>query len=188
MNRDRAVFFDRDGTINEEANYLDRMDKLVILPGAAEAFRRVNAMGLRAIVVTNQSGVARGLLDEAFVQTVHTRIREILAASGAVVDRFYHCPHHPSEGSAPYRRACTCRKPAPGMPRQAAADFHLNLAKSYVVGDTAGDLEMAERIGARGILVRTGLGSRQDLAGRTPAFVADDILAAVRWIERDLRP
>jgi histidinol-phosphate phosphatase family protein len=181
-----AVFLDRDGTINEEVGYLDRIDKLRLIPGAAEAIRLLNAAGLKVVVVTNQSGVARGLFTEAFVVEVHRTLAERLERQGARIDRFDYCPHHPTEGSARYRRACPCRKPEPGMLLKAAAALAIDLGRSYVVGDTPRDLETARRVGARGILVRTGYGAEHletvSAGGTDAAHIADDLLAAVRWI------
>ncbi|MDD3088915.1 MAG: D-glycero-beta-D-manno-heptose 1,7-bisphosphate 7-phosphatase [Candidatus Omnitrophica bacterium] len=181
-----AVFLDRDGTINEEVGYLDRIDRLRLLPGAAEGFRLLNASGFKVVVVTNQSGVARGLFTEAFVVEVHRTLAELLGRQGARIDRFEYCPHHPTEGAGRYRRACPCRKPEPGMLLKAAAALAIDLDRSYVVGDTPRDLEAARRAGARGILVRTGYGTEHlkaaSAAETTAAHVADDLLAAVHWI------
>ena len=209
--RQAAVFLDRDGTINEEVGYMDRLEKLKLIPVAAEAIRLINASGMKTVVVTNQSGVARGLFDEAFVETVHLRLREMLQAEGAFLDGIYFCPHHPTEGQERYLRTCDCRKPAPGLLLQAAADLNLDPVRSYMVGDTLKDMEAGARIGAQGIIVRTGYGSesaatlstgeepgRKILGGREhpinesvlvrPIHIAEDILAAAQWIVRNYRP
>jgi len=200
--RQAAVFLDRDGTINEETGYMDRLEKLKLIPVAAEAIRLINASGMKAVVVTNQSGVARGLFDEVFVETVHTRLREMLRAEGASLDGIYFCPHHPTEGRERYLTTCDCRKPAPGLLLQAAADLNLDLARSYMVGDTLKDIEAGARAGAQGVLVRTGYGSESAAAlipGEKehpnkesilfrPVHIAEDILAAAEWIVRNLRP
>ena len=206
-----AVFLDRDGTINEEVGYMDRLDKLKLIPVAAEAIRLINASGMKAVVVTNQSGVARGLFDESFVDTVHIRLREMLRMEGAFLDGIYFCPHHPTEGRERYLMTCDCRKPAPGLLLQAAADLHLEPVRSYMVGDTLKDIEAGARAGARGVLVRTGYGSESadtlrlnETSGRKipgerehprtepvlfrPVHIAEDLLAAVKWIVRNLRP
>jgi D-glycero-D-manno-heptose 1,7-bisphosphate phosphatase len=206
-----AVFLDRDGTINEEVGYMDRLDKLKLIPVAAEAIRLINASGMKAVVVTNQSGVARGLFDESFVDTVHIRLREMLRMEGAFLDGIYFCPHHPTEGRERYLMTCDCRKPAPGLLLQAAADLHLEPARSYMVGDNLKDIEAGARAGTRGVLVRTGYGSESadtlrlnKASGRMipgerehprtesvlyrPVHIAADILAAVKWIVRNLRP
>jgi len=156
MKKNRAVFFDRDGTINEEVGYLIRMEQLRILPEAPEAIRLVNESGMKAVVITNQSGIARGYFDEDFVKSVHERIGRILAEAHARIDRFYYCPHHPMEGNAPYVRVCDCRKPEAGMLLEAAEDLDIDLARSYMIGDMPQDIEAARKAGAKGILVRTG--------------------------------
>lgn len=177
-----AVFLDRDGTINEEVGYLDRLDKLKLLPQAPEAIRLIKERGFKAIVVTNQSGVARGLYEESFLHEVHRRINDTLKETGAVIDAFYYCPHHPEEGRPPYLQACSCRKPAPGMIFQAARDFNIELETSYMIGDTARDMEAAAAAGVKGILVKTGYGLDNLDGPAPPVHIADDILAAVRWI------
>ncbi len=179
-----AVFMDRDGTINEEVGYLSRINQLAFIPEAPEAIRLINASGLLAVVITNQSGIARGYFDESFVESVHTRMNALLAKAGAQIDRFYYCPHHPTEGEAPYQKACDCRKPAPGLLRQAADDLDIDLSRSYLIGDTAKDLEAARSVGAKGILVRTGYGS--EVESSDAAYTADHLLDAVKWVLRDL--
>jgi D-glycero-D-manno-heptose 1,7-bisphosphate phosphatase len=206
--RQAAVFLDRDGTINEEVGYLDRLEKLCLIPGAAEAIRLINESGMKAVVVTNQSGVARGIFDEAFLDEVHARLREMLREARASLDGFYFCPHHPTEGRGRYLRSCGCRKPAPGLLLRAADELSLDPERSYMIGDTLKDIEAASRIGARGILVRTGYGAEAadalgpaaeprrmspgaeepphggDLIIR-PVHIAEDLLAAVRWLLED---
>ncbi len=194
MKKNRAVFLDRDGVINEEVGYLDSLDKLKVMPGAYEAVRMINASGMKAVVISNQSGVARGLLTEAFVQETNDSLQRDLLQRGAFIDNFYYCPHHPSEGVEPYRRICNCRKPAPGMLLQAARDLNIDLTMSYFVGDRFIDMETARNVGAKGILVRTGYGDgllRNDGPDRatpenTPEFIAADILEAVQWILKDV--
>ena len=161
--RQPAVFLDRDGTINEEVGYLDSVEKLRLLPGAAKAIRLINESGMKAVVVTNQSGVARGFYDEAFVEETHARLREVLRAEGAFLDGLYFCPHHPTEGRGNYLLPCNCRKPAPGLLLQAAKELRLDLARSYMVGDTLKDIEAGARAGMKGILVRTGYGGEEAL-------------------------
>ncbi|OPY88288.1 MAG: D-glycero-beta-D-manno-heptose-1,7-bisphosphate 7-phosphatase [Syntrophaceae bacterium PtaU1.Bin231] len=180
-----AVFLDRDGTINEEVGYLDRLERLRILPGAAEAVRRINESGLKAVVVTNQSGVARGYFTEAFVRAVHDRIRKTLRREGAEIDRFYYCPHHPSEGIGEYRKNCSCRKPEPGMLKRASEELDIDLNRSYFVGDTLKDVETGRRAGTKTVLVRTGYGDAETIADIRPDCTADNLLDAVRWILKD---
>lgn len=179
-----AVFLDRDGTINEEVNYLSRMEQLRLYPQTLEAIRLVNAAGMKAVVVTNQSGIARGYFTEEFVCSVHNRINELLRAGGARIDGFYVCPHHPVYGNGIYKQDCECRKPKPGLLLQAAAEMGIDLARSYMVGDMLKDIETGKKLGVKGILVRTGYGSnivRTDM----PAYIAEDVLEAVQWILKD---
>jgi D-glycero-D-manno-heptose 1,7-bisphosphate phosphatase len=193
MKEKTAIFLDRDGTINDEVGYLDSADKLRIIPAAFEAVRLINASGMKAVVISNQAGVAKGLFTEEFVRKINGQIQSALLAQGALIDRFYFCPHHPTEGIDPYRLICDCRKPEPGLLHQAAVDLNLDLARSYVIGDRLRDVETAHRAGAKGVLVMTGYG--QDLiqeAGpdranelNQPDYVAQDILEAVHWILKD---
>ncbi len=179
-----AVFLDRDGTLNEDVHYLSRMEQLRIYPQSGEAIRLINAAGMKAIVVTNQSGIARGYFTEAFVRSVHDRINELLAAEGARIDGFYVCPHHPVYGIGIYKQHCDCRKPEPGLLLRAAAEMNIDLSRSYMIGDMLKDIEAGKKAGARGILVKTGYGAnvvRTDM----PAYIAEDILDAVQWIMRD---
>jgi D-glycero-D-manno-heptose 1,7-bisphosphate phosphatase len=193
MKKNIAVFFDRDGTINEEAGYLDHMDKLKIIPVAYEAIKQINLTGMKAIVITNQSGVARGYFTEEFVIAVNRRIQSDLNKNGAIIDKFFYCPHHPTEGKGIYLQKCTCRKPAPGMLLSAAREFNISLTESYLVGDTFLDIQAAKAAGLKAVLVKTGYGTKllQDDAlaeaapENKPDFIAEDILDAVQWICRD---
>lgn len=181
-----AVFLDRDGTLVEDVDFLTEPDQLVLLPGAAAAVRALNEAGVAVALVTNQSGVARGLLDEERLRHVHERLAEMLAEGGARLDGIWYCPHHPDEGEPPYRAACECRKPAPGLLRAAADALDLDLARSFVVGDSVRDVEAGAALGVPGILVATGNGARQRaslgrVTGPAPRF-APDLAAAVRMV------
>jgi D-glycero-D-manno-heptose 1,7-bisphosphate phosphatase len=181
MKKNTAVFMDRDGTINEEVGYLSRIEELRLIPGAAQAIRLINDTGLKTVVITNQSGVARGFFTEECVRIINSSLNEMLRLEGAFIDRFYYCPHHPTAGNEPYRRVCDCRKPAPGMLLQAAEDLSIDLAASYVIGDMLKDLEAGRRVGAKGILVRTGYGNNIVVTDK-PSYIARDLLDAVKWI------
>jgi D,D-heptose 1,7-bisphosphate phosphatase len=183
----RAVFLDRDGTLIEEAGYLDRLERLAFYPYSIDAVRLLNQAGLAIVVTTNQSGVARGLVEESFVREAHDYIATRLSAGGAHVDGYYYCPHHPQAVLDQYRLDCECRKPAPGLLRRAARDLGLDLARSYVVGDRWHDLQAGSSDGARGVLVRTGYGritESEPLSRVTPAAVVDNLIEAVTWILR----
>ncbi len=180
-----AVFLDRDGTLNEEVGYLDRLDRLALYPWAIDAVRLLNRAGFAVVVVTNQAGVARGLLTEEFLDGLHRHLDELFTAGGAKIDRYYYCPHHPEAPLAAYRQRCGCRKPRPGMVRQAARELSLDLARSFVVGDRWRDVQMAPAVGAQGILVRTGYGASEaesPPADACAAAVRANLMEAVGWI------
>lgn len=193
MKKNAAIFLDRDGVINEEVGYLDSLDKLKVIPCAYEAIKLINESGMKAVVISNQAGVARGLMTEEFVKKTNNHLQIILRERGVYINNFYYCPHHPTEGEEPYRQICDCRKPAPGMFLKAARDLNIDLELSYMVGDRFLDMAAAKKAGAKGILVRTGYGKEllQDdgpnkaTPENKPDFIAEDILDAIRWILRD---
>ena len=187
-----AVFMDRDGTINEERGYLKDPDGLNIMPEAFDAIKRINKNKLKAVIVTNQSGIARGYFSEKQMEKVHQRLTGLLMQKGAYLDGIYYCPHHPEGDILEYRIKCKCRKPATGMLDLASQELDIDLHRSYVIGDKIIDIELAHRVGAKGILVLTGYGKEEaDLLNQRsrvqPQFIADNILDAVNWILSDLR-
>ena len=182
-----AVFLDRDGTINVEKEYLHRPEEFEFVPGAPEAIRLLNDAGFLVIVVTNQSGVARGYYDEAAVHRLHRFVDNELATSGASVDAYYLCPHHPRHGIGPYRTDCACRKPLPGMLIAAAEDLDIDLARSWIIGDKGSDVEAGRAAGCRPILVSTGYGAAEASLAGPDVTVCADILAAVRVILANAR-
>ena len=179
-----ACFLDRDGTVTEERGYAASAEAIALLPGVGAAIARLNAAGIAAIVVTNQSGIGRGYFDEAALAAQHDRLRELLAAEGARLDGLYHCPHLPTAG-------CDCRKPATGMLARAAAELGLDLTRSWMVGDRVADVECGARGAAGGLLVLTGYG-RESVASAgeefRPAQVCADLSAAVAWLLAQLAP
>jgi D-glycero-D-manno-heptose 1,7-bisphosphate phosphatase len=187
MNIRRAVFLDRDGTINEEVGYLRRMEDLVLIEGAGSGIRLLNECGYKVIVITNQSGVARGFFDEIFIRNVHEEMARRLSKSNAYVDRWYYCPHHPSEGKGEYRIECVCRKPFPGMVDLAIKELGIVSEESFVVGDSIPDLEIAWSVGAKPVLVLTGHG-KETLSRLLPEqkerlpHIASDLFDACEWI------
>lgn len=182
-----AIFVDRDGTLADEVGYVNDVSRFRLFPWSVEAVRLINRSGYLAVMVTNQAGVARGYFPEAAIQDVHDRLGAALADGAARLDGVYYCPHHPSAGEAPYRRECDCRKPRPGLLTRAAADLGIDLARSWVVGDRHGDLEVAWAVGARGAMVKTGYG-RGELRHHAPSWprqpdlVAEHLLEAVSLI------
>jgi D,D-heptose 1,7-bisphosphate phosphatase len=177
-----AVFLDRDGTINEDVGYLHDIGQLVLIPGAAQAIRIFNNCGFKVVVVTNQSGVARGYFREEFVGQTHAHLHAVLQSQGAIIDAFYYCPHHPTEGFPPYRKVCSCRKPETGMFTQAARDLHLDLSRSYMVGDKMQDIQAGKKTGVKTVLVGTGYGRFVKEEDLLPEYVAQDLFAAAQWI------
>ncbi|OPY91121.1 MAG: D-glycero-beta-D-manno-heptose-1,7-bisphosphate 7-phosphatase [Syntrophus sp. PtaU1.Bin208] len=193
MKKYPAVFLDRDGTLIEEVGYLDRLERLKLFPDSARAIRLINSSGMKAVVATNQSGIARGYFTEAVVEMLNDHLQKLLQARGAQIDRFYYCPHHPTEGLGTYRIACTCRKPEAGMLLQAAEEMNLDLSRSYLIGDQLTDIEAAARAGIKSVLIRSGHnpGPSPDLflegrnAESRPDWVAPNLFEAVCWILQD---
>ena len=148
-----AVFVDRDGTLIREVGYLYCVEQVEVLPRVPEAIQLLRQQGLKVAIITNQSGVARGLLREEVLEQIHHELKSQLARGGAFLDGIYYCPHHPTEGLELYRVSCECRKPNVGLAKLAEAELNLNLGQSYVVGDQERDMELAARIGAKGILI-----------------------------------
>lgn len=186
-----AVFLDRDGTINEQMGYINHISRFVMLPRAAAAIRLLNDQGIPVVVVSNQSGLARGYFPESLIKEVHAKMTEALAQEGAHIDGIYICPHHPEAKEERFRLACDCRKPKPGLFHKAAADLNLDLGRSYVVGDRWSDLKAAAAVDAKGVLVLTGYGRGDfEYIGPVqtvqPTYVAEDLYAAVQWIVQDM--
>ncbi|HEY7547056.1 MAG TPA: HAD family hydrolase [Blastocatellia bacterium] len=181
-----AFFLDRDGTINEDTGYISSPDELVIYPWTAEAIRLINESGAKAIVITNQSGIARGFYTEETLAEIHDHLKEELAREGAFIDGIYYCPHHPRVGDKRYRIECECRKPALGLINRAVADHEIDLERSWMIGDKASDIRMAAEAGVRGALVLTGYGTetiaKRNLWPCAPEIVSENLLYAVRLI------
>lgn len=178
-----GVFFDRDDTIIKDMIYLDNPADIEILPGASEAIHILNEKAIPAIIITNQSGIARGFFDEETLHEIHLELMSRLASMGAAVDAVYYCPHHPEGTVDKYRMECSCRKPEPGLLLQAAEDFCLDLASCYMVGDKPIDVETIHRVGGKGILLEKGPhGDTKNI----PDFIARDLAEAVQWILEDI--
>lgn len=184
---DRIVFLDRDGTINEEVNYLYRPEELHVFPGVPEAIRLLREHGYRIIVVTNQAGVARGYYTEADVDTLHGFLNETLKKQGAWIDHFFYCPHHPEHGIGKYRVSCSCRKPGIGMFERAEQYYQVDKAHSWMIGDKLLDIEAGNHYGVRTVLVGTGYGTEvqneQQTRGEQPYDIyAETLMDAARAI------
>ena len=185
-----AVFLDRDGTLIEEVGYLDRVDRVALYPWSIDAVRALNRAGLRVVMVSNQSGVARGFFSEAVVEEVHRHIADLLEAGGARIDAYYYCPHHPDGKVTRYAQACDCRKPARGLVDRAVREFQIDPARSFVVGDRWLDIALARAVSAKGVLVRTGYGVTEESRppeNLTADAIADNLIEAVGWILRRVR-
>lgn len=182
-----AVFLDRDGTLIEEHGYVDRLDLLSPFVWTGDAIRLLNRAGFATVVVTNQSAIGRGLIDERFLAEVHAAIDVQLALGNARIDGYYYCPHHPHAALAAYRQVCRCRKPAPGLIEQACRDMGLDPRRSFMVGDRWLDVACGRAAGTGALLVRTGHGA-QEAALKPGGVQADAILSnlmeAVGWILR----
>ena len=182
-----AVFMDRDGTINEQMGYINHITRFVLLPGTTEAIRLLNRHAYLAIVVSNQSGVARGYFPIELVAKVHERMRALLEKENVTIDQIFFCPHHPKGTVPQYSIACDCRKPKTGLIKKACECLDIDMTRSYVVGDRDIDMEMAHRAGLKGILVTTGYGLGEveyvlPCSKFKPVHIARDLHHAVRYI------
>jgi D-glycero-D-manno-heptose 1,7-bisphosphate phosphatase len=175
----RFVLLDRDGTIIVEKNYLSDPDQIELLPHAAAGLRHLNALGFGLVLITNQSGIGRGYFTRLTVDTIHVKLAELLSADGVVFDGVYLCPHTPDD-------QCSCRKPEPGLALQAAAELHFDPKQAIVIGDKPCDIDLASRIGAKSILVRTGYGESFWQTGQLhPDLVACDLEDAARLLAQN---
>ena len=175
-----TVFLDRDGTLNVDTGYVKSPDDFTVLPGVGAALARLKQAGARLVVVTNQSGLGRGYFSSRDLEAIHSKLRLVLAEDGVTLDGLYFCPHHPDDH-------CNCRKPARGMIDRAHAELKVDLSRSYVIGDSIRDIELAKQVGARSLLVMTGPSGAEALADLTvrdlpPDYVAEGLSQAVDWI------
>ncbi|HWF62327.1 MAG TPA: lipopolysaccharide heptosyltransferase II [Nitrospira sp.] len=178
-----TIFLDRDGTLNPDLGYINSPDQFELFPGVPEALARLKRAGARLIVVTNQSGVARGFLTRDDLDAVHMKLKHLLDGAGASLDAIYFCPHHPDNG-------CHCRKPNRGMIDQAVRECGVNLDRSYLIGDHIRDIELAKQIGARSVLVTTGVVPPQEAeslkaSGPVPDWIASSLAEAAGWLLSD---
>lgn len=180
-----AVFLDRDGTLNVDVGYMHRMDQLELFPWTGDALRLLKRAGYLLVVVTNQSGIARGMIEYPFIQRAHDEMRQRLQGAGADLDALYFCPHHPAGSVAEFSIDCRCRKPFTGMVDAAVRDLGIDLSRSWVVGDKWLDVQMGHAAGMKSILVRTGWGVQQEAArpdGQPVEAVCDNLMHAVSVI------
>ena len=171
----RAVFLDRDGTINKDVNYCSSIENFVILPGVPEAIRLLNQNGFLVIVITNQSGIARGYFSEEKLSQIHTHMKNRLVKDNAHIDAIYYCPHHPDEN-------CDCRKPLPKLILQAAADYKIDLTKSFMIGDDPKDVRAGNNAGCKSILLNNSPTPSPLLKDLKPDYISSGLLDAAKWI------
>ena len=181
-----TVFLDRDGTLNYDPGYLKIAADLKLLPGVGPALARMKRAGARLVVVTNQSGVGRGMITLKDLEAIHARLQGLLEQEQAELDAIYFCPHHPNDG-------CHCRKPNAGMVERAVSELQLDLRRSYMIGDHARDIQLAQRVGAKAILITSGSVDQQALDRLKaeqvmPDTVAKSMAEAVDWILNDAKP
>ncbi|WP_027338959.1 D-glycero-alpha-D-manno-heptose-1,7-bisphosphate 7-phosphatase [Halonatronum saccharophilum] len=186
-----GVFMDRDGTVSKEIGYVNHPARYELLPRTSLAIKRLNQKGIKAILATNQAGVARGYFEEEMIGRVHGKLEALLEADGAYLDEIYYCHHHPRVGEGKFKKDCNCRKPKTGMLDQGAEELDLDLKKSYMIGDKISDVEVGHKVGAKGILVLTGYGmgaykEERDSWQVEPDYIAEDLLDAVEWILMDI--
>ena len=186
-----AIFIDRDGTINQEVNHLSSQDQFELLDGVGEAICQINAVGILAVIVTNQPVIARGELEESELKVIHNKMDTLLGRQGAYIDRLYYCPHHADSGFDGEIEAlkfdCNCRKPKIGMFTQAEKDLNIILEKSWVVGDSTRDILAAQNAGMKSILVETGHAGKDCSFEVNPDFIAKDLNEAVKLILKEVR-
>jgi histidinol-phosphate phosphatase family protein len=184
--RPAAVFLDKDGTLIVDEPYNVAPERIRLAQGAVEGLQALHAAGYLLIVVSNQSGVARALFEEDALSAVEDRVRALLGAAGVPLAGFYYCPHHPEGRVGRYAVSCRCRKPAPGMLTQAAREYGIDLARSWLVGDILHDVEAGRRAGCRTVLLDVGHETEWDLSpNRLPHFIADDLTTAAQVILAD---
>ena len=180
----KAVFLDRDGVVIREVDHLCRVEQLRILPRAAEAIKEIGNLGYVAVLITNQAAIAKGMLTEKGLESIHAVLVGRLTRRGAKLDGNYYCPHHPEGKISRYRVVCSCRKPEAGLTLLAAKEMNLDLERSFTIGDKTGDILSGRNAGTKTILVQTGYGGKDGLYGVKPDYVAKNLADAVRIIKK----
>ncbi|MFC1637461.1 D-glycero-beta-D-manno-heptose 1,7-bisphosphate 7-phosphatase [Candidatus Margulisiibacteriota bacterium] len=179
----KAVFLDRDGTIVEDVGYMNSPKQLEFIPGSIKAIKKLNEAGYKVVVITNQAGVARGLITEDMLQTIDKTLHKWILSGGAHLDGIYYCPHHPDHGVYPYKQVCECRKPHPGLIKRAHRDLDIDPAQSFMIGDKATDVEAGKRAGTKTVFVRSGRGQAEEkkINGK-PDHITENLAEAVDWL------
>jgi len=178
----KAVFLDRDGTINVDNGYVHKIEDFRFIEGSIAGIRMLQEMGYKLIITTSQSGIGRGLYTEEDVKSVHAHMISELVREGITIDDIYFCPHHSEEGIGKYKIDCKCRKPKTGMIDEAVAEHDIDVRQSYVIGDKTADIAMGQNAGCKTVLVRTGKGGKDGKYDATPDIVAENLLEAAKMI------
>jgi len=190
-NKQRAIFLDRDGTMNVSKGFISKADDLELIPGTIDAIKAINKSGALAIVITNQPVIARGECSFEELHNIHNKLKTLLGEKGAFVDDIFYCPHHPDkgfEGEVPELKFdCECRKPKTGMIEEAVKKYNIDLSKSYMVGDSTMDLETARNAGIKSVLVDTGFAGNDGKYDRSCDIEAKNLFDAVEKIIKDFR-
>lgn len=185
-NKQKAIFLDRDGTINEYVGFLRKEEDFRLIPGVSEAIKKINNSGYLAIVVTNQPVIARGEVTEEELEEIHKKMETLLGLDGAYIDDIYYCPHHPDkgfEGEIPELKIeCDCRKPKTGMLEKAAREHNIDLSSSIMIGDSTLDIKMAENAGMQSVLLKTGQKGEDGKYEVSPTLIAEDLNDAINKI------
>jgi len=180
----RAVFFDRDGTLVRDPGYLSHPDQVELLDGAAEAVKELQLLGYKTVVVSNQSGIARGILTEEMLEQIHARLRELLSRKGAALDGIYYCPYHPDGAVPKYRKESDWRKPKPGMLLAAAGEMDIDLTRSWMIGDNYRDTEAGRSAGCKTILISSAHTSAGETDANKPDHVAVNLKEAINIVKK----
>ncbi len=187
--KQRAVFLDRDGTLNEEMGYINHASRFILFDFTLEAIRLLNKAGFMVFVITNQSGLARGYFDEKLLDEIHKGFLEKARSEEAVIEKIYFCPHHKDGVVEKYKKECNCRKPKPGMLLQAQKDYDLDLKKSYMIGDRYKDVQFGQANGLKSIMVLTGYGLGEYTYEKKnwlkqPDYICQNVLEAAHIIQK----
>ncbi|MBU0980350.1 MAG: HAD family hydrolase [Nanoarchaeota archaeon] len=179
-----TVFLDRDGTIIEDKGFLSKKEEIMFLPNSIGGLKMLASLGLKLVIITTQSGIARGYFTEEDLHKLNEHLLAELKKHGIEIDRIYYCPHHPVHGKGKYKKKCRCRKPDTGMIEQAQQELDIDLAKSYLIGDKSIDIQMGMNAGVKTILVKTGYaGKEEGFTEVEPDYVVEDLLEAAKIVK-----
>lgn len=183
----KCVFLDRDGNINVEKDYLHKVEEFEFIDGAREAIKIFNDLGYLVVIVTNQSGIARGYYDERSVKVLHDYLQKEVEKIGGNIDGFYYCPHHPKKGIGGYKLDCNCRKPKSGMFLEAQKDLNIDFLSSIMVGDKVSDIKAGKNLGMRSILVRTGHGLEEEKKIKNSCEIYETLYEFAKELQKNVK-